>query len=122
MTPPPAGHLAFSVIIPTRDRPEALRRCLTAIGRLDYAVERFEMLIVNHGGPPIDPVSLPGGPECILRLISQSNAGPAHARNTGAAAATGKFFIFLDDDCETAPDWLKQWEMGVARLPGHALG
>jgi GT2 family glycosyltransferase len=112
----------FSVIIPTCDRPEALGRCLTAIAALDYPAGGFEVIVVNDGGAPIDLANLPRQPGCNLRLITQRNAGPAQARNTGAAVAAGEFFIFLDDDCEPAPDWLKQWEMNVRRWPGHALG
>jgi len=37
-----------------------------------------------------------------VRLVVQTRAGPAAARNTGAANATGEFLAFTDDDC--APD------------------
>lgn len=33
---------------------------------------------------------------------------PGEARNIGAAAASGDYFLFLDDDCEPAPDWIEQ--------------
>lgn len=43
-----------------------------------------------------------------VRLISQTNAGPASARNHGALEASGDIILFTDDDCVPAPDWLTQ--------------
>ena len=33
---------------------------------------------------------------------------PGEARNIGARVALGDYFLFLDDDCEPAPDWIVQ--------------
>ena len=33
---------------------------------------------------------------------------PGEARNIGAAAATGDYFLFIDDDCEPSSDWIEQ--------------
>ena len=33
---------------------------------------------------------------------------PGEARNKGARVAVGDYFLFLDDDCEPAPDWIEQ--------------
>jgi GT2 family glycosyltransferase len=41
-----------------------------------------------------------------VRLITQANAGPAAARNRGAAEAHGSIILFTDDDCVPMPDWL----------------
>jgi GT2 family glycosyltransferase len=41
-----------------------------------------------------------------VRVISQPNAGPAAARNRGAAEARGTIILFTDDDCVPMPDWL----------------
>jgi GT2 family glycosyltransferase len=41
-----------------------------------------------------------------VRLISQTNAGPATARNLGALEARGSIVLFTDDDCVPMPDWL----------------
>lgn len=42
-----------------------------------------------------------------VRLIRQSNAGPAAARNRGAREA-GAIVLFTDDDCVPEPDWVDQ--------------
>jgi len=41
-----------------------------------------------------------------IRLISQSNAGPAAARNRGASESRGTIILFTDDDCVPVPEWL----------------
>jgi glycosyltransferase involved in cell wall biosynthesis len=41
-----------------------------------------------------------------LRVLRQDNAGPASARNRGAAHARGDWLVFLDDDCVPLPNWL----------------
>ncbi|MGZ3611340.1 MAG: glycosyltransferase, partial [Ktedonobacteraceae bacterium] len=33
---------------------------------------------------------------------------PGEARNIGAAEAVGDYFLFIDDDCEPASDWIEQ--------------
>jgi cellulose synthase/poly-beta-1,6-N-acetylglucosamine synthase-like glycosyltransferase len=41
-----------------------------------------------------------------VRLIHQSNAGPAAARNRGAREARGSILLFTDDDCVVTPEWV----------------
>ena len=39
-----------SVIIPTRNRVDALKRCLTSLGALSYPENRLEVIVVNDCG------------------------------------------------------------------------
>ena len=55
-------------------------------------------------------------------LLSQPNAGPATARNTGAAQARGRFLVFTDDDCTPAPNWLNTLAKRFAATPDCAIG
>jgi glycosyltransferase involved in cell wall biosynthesis len=100
-------RLFFSVIIPTRDRPAALGQCLRALSRLDYPREAFEVIVVDDGSSrPIQPILDPVRSQMQVRLLRQENAGPASARNLGAAVARGDWLVFLDDDCEPSSGWL----------------
>jgi glycosyltransferase involved in cell wall biosynthesis len=95
-----------SVVIPTYNRPSYLSQCLDSLNRQDADPSCFEVIVVNDGGSDVTEVieaypSLPG-----LRLIDQTNAGPAAARNHGARSATGTFLAFVDDDCTPLPDWI----------------
>jgi GT2 family glycosyltransferase len=91
---------------------------------LDYPRAQFEVLVVSDGPDPATEERVLGhAGEIPVRLLTQEHGGPAKARNTGAAAASGEFLVFLDDDCTPAPDWLDQWELHARKNPdGAAVG
>jgi GT2 family glycosyltransferase len=72
----------ISVVVPTRDRPELLQRCLAALERQTVPVE-------------------------ILVVEDNEGRGPAWARNKGARDAQGEVVCFTDDDCAPAPGWAR---------------
>lgn len=117
------NSIRFSVIIPTRNRPAPLARCLAALARLDYSRAQFEILVVDDGGnqPLIDTLA-PFQDAMNVTLLTQEHAGPAAARNTGAARANGTFLAFTDDDCAPAPGWLPALESKLNALPRCAVG
>lgn len=113
----------FSIVIPTYNRPDRLANCLRAIAALDYPRDRFEVVVVDDGSPtPIAPVVVPFQTELAVTLIRQANAGPAKARNVGAAHAKGEFLVFTDDDCAPLPNWLGCLERQFAQTPNCAIG
>ncbi|MEE3331434.1 MAG: glycosyltransferase [Myxococcota bacterium] len=123
--PPPqaAGTLDASIIVPTYQRPEAIRRCLAALERLDYSHDRFEVIVVDDGSEPPVAQSLKRFEESLtLVLLRQDNAGPASARNHGATVARGKLLFFTDDDCAPTPQWLKQVFESARDNPQAAIG
>lgn len=100
--------LDFSIIIPTYNRPERLEQCLQSIASLNYPTECFEVIVVDDGSQiPLTTVNTKFDEHFSLQLIRQSNTGPAHARNTGATLAQGRYLVFTDDDCQPEPDWLR---------------
>lgn len=111
----------ISVIIPTYERPQALRRCLQALAKLRRGDLELEVIVVNDGGAPLavdDLIGvLPG-----LRVIDQVNSGPAGARNTGVAHARYQHLAFTDDDCVPEPDWIMDLAAGLRRHPRALIG
>lgn len=113
----------FTIVIPSRDRPAQLARCLSSIARLDYPRELLSMFVVDDGSEPsIEPVVRPFLATLPLQLIVQQNAGPAAARNRGAAAAQSRFIAFTDDDCRPASDWLLLLARRLMQFPERAMG
>jgi glycosyltransferase involved in cell wall biosynthesis len=113
----------FSIIIPTYNRPLQLRDCLQSLTRLDYARELFEVILVNDGGEvPLDKVISAFCDKLDVSLVTQSHAGPAAARNTGAAQAKGKFLAFTDDDCMPQADWLSRLAARFVETPDQIIG
>lgn len=114
----------FSVIVPTRDRADSLRRCLDAFGRLAAPEGGFEVIIVDDGGQ--QPVEREILPKCLQPngriLRTSSNLGPAAARNLGARAARGEYLSFTDDDCTPAHDWLTGLQEAFDEDPEAACG
>jgi cellulose synthase/poly-beta-1,6-N-acetylglucosamine synthase-like glycosyltransferase len=66
---------------------------------------RYEVIVVDDGST--DAAALVVGSYRAL-LISQEHAGPAAARNRGAAQAKGSFLLFTDADCQPEADWIEQ--------------
>ena len=113
----------FSIVIPTYNRPERLANCLEAIALLDYPCDRFEVIVVDDGSKtPLDSVVEPLKDKINLKLLRQENAGPAAARNCGAAEAKGEVIAFTDDDCQPTTDWLTQFAPHFASNPQAMLG
>ncbi len=116
-------NFEFSIIIPTYNRPEHLQQCLQSIALLDYPRHRFEVIVVDDGSRmSLKPIAVKFE-DCIsINLIRQPNAGPASARNAGAAAAQGDYLIFTDDDCQPHPDWLKALAEVLKDFPNVLIG
>jgi glycosyltransferase involved in cell wall biosynthesis len=113
----------FSVIIPTRRRPERLAACLESLARQDYPREHFEVIVVDDGSKESPKNIIAAFCDRIaVSLITQAHAGPATARNTGAARAKGKYLAFTDDDCAPAADWLRVLADTFAGTPDCAVG
>ena len=113
----------FSIVIPTYNRPERLASCLKAITELNYPRDRFETIVVDDGSKiRLDSVVESVRDRIEIKLIRQSNAGPAAARNRGAAAAKGDFLAFTDDDCQPTANWLSQFASSFEDAPEAMLG
>jgi hypothetical protein len=95
----------LSYVLPTRNRPERLRRTLQALGALDGAAHApiggGEVVVVDNASTlPIDslqlPTALPNG--LPLRAVSLTVNKGAAARNDAVNIACGEWIIMLDDD------------------------
>jgi glycosyltransferase involved in cell wall biosynthesis len=100
------GPTSVSVVVPTRDRPELLRRALESIAAQRYD-GRLELIVVfDQAEPNIPP--LKGRDNVTIRGLSNTRApGLAGARNTGILAAQGDLVAFCDDDDEWLPGKLR---------------
>ena len=115
----------FTVIVPTFDRPAPLAACVAALRALERPGGTLEIVIVNDGGrPPAEELvrTAAGDATLELRVVEQRNAGPASARNTGAAAARGKWLAFTDDDCLPDRGWLVGFENVLRANPDALVG
>jgi GT2 family glycosyltransferase len=114
-----------SVVVPTKDRPDALSNCLTALAA-QTLLPRLEVVVVDDGSLAAGAVARVVERFPHVQLIRRDGQGPAAARNTGARAATAPFICFTDDDCEPEPDWsehlVARLEAGADAVAGVTIG
>ncbi len=92
-----------SVIVPAYNAAATLPGCLTALASQDYPRDAYEVIVVDDGSSDETPALAEAAG---VRVIRQGHAGPAAARNRGAAAAEGELLLFTDADCEPTPGWI----------------
>jgi glycosyltransferase involved in cell wall biosynthesis len=98
---------SVTVIIPTRDRPEFLRRAVQSV--MDQAYQgSIDCLVVFDQEEPADPDVACPRDRTLRTLRNVRTPGLAGARNTGILAAKGEWVAFLDDDDEWRPDKLRR--------------
>jgi GT2 family glycosyltransferase len=90
-----------SVIIPF-SKPDVVEAALEKLVQQTYPADQTEIILVGPGSNAY----VNRWP--IKAIETHPLYYPGEARNIGAAAAEGEYFLFLDDDCEPAPDWIEQ--------------
>jgi GT2 family glycosyltransferase len=97
---------SVSVIIPTRNRPLELRRCLNSVEESDYP--NMEVIVVDDSSQePVDRV-LGGSHPSVTFVRNNHRVLLSCSRNIGANAAKGDYLLFLDDDNVIAPDAIEE--------------
>lgn len=97
-----------SIIVPTRNRPAALREALASLSGQTAVADQTEVIVVNDGGMNIAPTVQSVrdlGLDAHLVNHSRRRGLPA-ARNSGLERARGEFVGFLDDDDVLLPGHL----------------
>lgn len=107
----------YSVIIATYNRKGLLLRTLEALAAQSLDPDRFEVIVIDDGSSDGTAESLAARTGERLRVISQSNRGPAAARNRGIREARGNWVVMTDDDTIPGSDWLQQLEIAVTQNP-----
>ncbi len=92
-----------SIVIPVYNAAPDLARCIESVRKQTY--RNIEVFLVNDGSKDAS------SPICHMyeridprvHVIDKENAGVSAARNTGIAAAQGKYIQFVDSDDYLAP-------------------
>jgi O-antigen biosynthesis protein len=103
-----------SVVVCSHNGARTIRNTCDALTRVDYP--DVEVIVVDDGsGDATATIAAEYG----FTVISTENQGLGAARNTGAAAATGEYVAYLDDDAFPDPHWLK-YLVHTFESGGHA--
>jgi glycosyltransferase involved in cell wall biosynthesis len=98
----------LSIIIPCYNSgaylPDALQSIKQAVVADGF---EYEVIIVDDGSTDAATLTLLAQlRETGYQVITQPNAGPAAARNTGVSNSTGSFLLFLDSDNKIKPHFI----------------
>jgi GT2 family glycosyltransferase len=106
-----------SIIVVCYGGLEWTRRCLRTL--LDHTEPCYELIVVDNptpGGDESGPL-LAREIESARLLLNPVNVGFSAACNQGAAHATGRFLLFLNNDVLVHPGWLPPLLAAVAADP-----
>src|ERR1700722_19161947 len=95
--------MIISVCIPTRDRPEDLSECITAIEASSVPVAK---IVVSDDSTDERTRLLLTTRYPQVTYVSGPRKGLGPNRNSAIEAATGEWILFLDDDARLAPEFL----------------
>ena len=100
--PDPAGGPEpdeVTAVIPVRDRPAELARCLAGL-------DGMRVIVVDDGSADRAAVAAAAAAAGALCLRRDRCGGAGAARNTGLAAVRTPLVAFVDSDCVPRPGWL----------------
>ena len=96
-----------SVIIPTRDRPQLVKRAVNSVRA--QTLKELEIIVVIDGEDRATVNTLEAIAETRLQIVQlPETKGGGTARNAGVNQAQGQWIAFLDDDDEWLPTKLEQ--------------
>ena len=117
-----AGAARVSVIIPARNAGRWIREAIASA--LAQTAPAHECIVVDDGSTDDTPARarelIPAGAGRLL-VVSQSNRGPAAARNLGLRMTRGKYVCFLDADDVWLPRKLELQLAAFRDDPGLGL-
>lgn len=88
-----------TVVVPTRDRPDSLSRCLRAVRQQQYP--EVDIVVADSAPTRADASAIAA--QFGAHYVYVNRPGLSRARNHGAKAATGEIVVFLDDDVVVEP-------------------
>lgn len=101
----------ISVIIPTYNRADILRKSLAAYRNQTFPKTDFEILLIDDGSSDHTKSVIEEEKKTYpisLKSFSQNHKGANAARNRGIQNAQGKLLLFTGDDIIPEPDFLKE--------------
>ena len=98
-----------SIIVPVLNGEQTIRECLVSLLKMDYPVERREILVVDNGSTDRTAEIVMSFP---IRYLQEERRGSFSARNKGIEASKGEVLAFTDADCLVTAGWLRELVQG----------
>jgi GT2 family glycosyltransferase len=107
----------FSVVIPSYERPDDLEKCLKSLSNKNqYDAPSYELIVTDDSHSE----------HCRFLVQNQfpladwgkgKRNGPASNRNSGVDRASGKWIVFIDDDCIAQKGYLLAYLNAIEENP-----
>ena len=111
------GNIFFSVVIPTYERPDDLRRCLTSLEKdTQTPCPDYEIIVTDDSKSEKCRTVVENEFPRVSWGTGKLN-GPAGNRNAGVNRAKGEWIIFLDDDCVAQDGFLNAYADAIHSDP-----
>lgn len=106
--------ISVSVIIPTFNRQETLKRAILSVLKQTY--QDFDLWIIDDGSTDRTEETVKNllGNQARFHYHKTENKGVSAARNLGITLSTGEWVAFLDSDDEWLPHRL-EWQMEAVK-------
>jgi GT2 family glycosyltransferase len=119
------SDVGVSVVIPTCQRPDDLRRCLESL-EAQRRTRPLEVIVIDNRPGPASPTTAVVRQFERVILLEEHKPGLSYARNAGFAAASGAIIAAIDDDVTVPAGWLERLVAPFVRpevmaVTGHVL-
>ncbi len=106
-----AGGPRLSVVVPTYDRVDLLKRCIDDLRRQTVPASDYEIVVVDDASktpvaPPLEPEYRSTAPEIVWLRVEENS--PARARNLGIKHARAPIVLFIGDDIFARPNMVEE--------------
>ncbi|WP_192931113.1 glycosyltransferase family 2 protein [Gemmobacter serpentinus] len=101
--PTVSAPLTVSVIVVSWQRPQDLRRCLTALSQQDHPA--LELIVVADPAACAQTQAKMQAAGWAGHILENPGGNISLARNLGLARAAGQVVAFIDDDAAAEPTW-----------------
>lgn len=113
----PRTSIKISVIIPTRDKGDLLRRCIESLIAINSDLD-LEIIVLNNGSTDCETLRYldsikDSGSVCVIDAQFEFNW--ARLNNIGAEKASGEVLVFLNNDMYSTED------SNIGLLAAHAI-
>jgi GT2 family glycosyltransferase len=113
--------MEVSIIIPTYNRRDILKKCLECLLPQTYPADKFEVVIADDNSTDgtkemVQSFRAPFKIKFVLQDISKR--GAAANNNLGIKNASGKYLLFMNNDIFVTPDFISQHMKYHEKYPG----